>query len=276
MKAKTKKNIKKVISLLILAVLASMAFIPLYWMVATAFTQPSLTMKFPPDIIPKKPTLQNFSDLFERSIIFRWTFNSFIVAGTVTFAQIFVCAMAGYSLAKKRFPGSKALFSIYIASMMIPTQVTLVPLYILISKMGMIDTYQALILPAIAAPFGVFLMRQFMVSIPTEIIEAARIDGAGEFRTFIEIIVPISKPAMAVLGIFTFMGQWNSFLWPLIVTNTIQMRTLQAGLSLLQEQVPMQYSYLMASATYSAIPMIIVFLAFQKYFLKGITVGAIK
>jgi multiple sugar transport system permease protein len=147
-KAKTKKNIKKAISLLILAVLASMAFIPLYWMVATAFTQPSLTMKFPPDVIPKKPTLQNFSDLFERSIIFRWTFNSFIVAGTVTFAQIFVCAMAGYSLAKKRFPGSKALFSIYIASMMIPTQVTLVPLYILISKMGMIDTYQALILPA--------------------------------------------------------------------------------------------------------------------------------
>lgn len=276
MKAKTKTNIKKGISLAILTILAGLAFIPLYWMVATAFTQPTLTMKFPPDVIPKNPTLDNFKELFQRKIIFRWTLNSAIVAGSVTLAQIFVCALAGYALAKKKFPGSKALFSMYIASMMIPTQVTLVPLYILISKMKLINTYPALILPAIAAPFGVFLMRQFMLSVPTEMIEAARIDGASELKTFFSIIIPISKPAMAVLGIFTFVGQWNSFLWPLIVTNTAEMRTLQAGLSLLQEQVPMQYSYLMASATYSAIPMMIVFIAFQKYFLRGITVGSVK
>jgi multiple sugar transport system permease protein len=276
MRAKTKTNIKKAISLLILGILASLAFIPLYWMVATAFTKPSLTLKFPPEIIPRNPTLDNFKELFQRKIIFRWTLNSVIVSGSVTIAQIFFCAMAGYSLAKKRFPGGKALFSVYIASMMIPTQVTLVPLYIMIARMGLVNTYAALILPAIAAPFGVFLMRQFMLSVPSEIIEAARIDGASEFRTFTKIIIPISKPAMAVLGIFTFVGQWNSFLWPLVVTNTSEMRVLQAGLSLLQEQVPMQYSYLMASATYSAIPMIIVFLAFQKYFLRGITVGAVK
>lgn len=276
MKAKTKTNIKKGISLVILSIMALLAFIPLYWMVATSFTQPTLTMKFPPDIIPKNPTFDNFKELFNEPIIFRWTLNSLIVATSVTLAQIFLCAMAGYSLAKKKFPGSKILFSIYIASMMIPGQVTLVPLYILVSKLNMINTYAGLILPAIAAPFGVFMMRQFMLSVPNEIIEAARIDGAGEFKTFMKIVIPISKPAMAVLAIFTFVGQWNSFLWPLIVANTNDMRTLQAGLSLLQEQVPMQYSFLMAAATYAAIPMIIVFMSLQKYFLRGITVGAVK
>ncbi len=276
MKAKTKKNIKKTISLIILGILGLLAFIPLFWMVITAFTQPTLTMKFPPDIIPKDPSLQNFADLFSRKVIFRWTLNSIIVAGTVTIVQVFFCAMAGYSLAKKRFPGRKAIFAIYISSMMIPTQVTLVPLYIIVAKFGLVNTYAGLILPAISAPFGVFLMRQFMLSVPSEMLEAARIDGAGEFRTFMKIVLPISKPALAVLGIFTFVGQWNSFLWPLIITNTNEMRTLQAGLSLIQEEVPMQYSYLMAAATFAAIPMIIVFFSFQKYFLRGITVGSVK
>ena len=276
MKSKTKKNIKKTISLIILGILGLLAFIPLFWMVITAFTQPTLTMKFPPDIIPKDPSLQNFADLFSRKVIFRWTLNSIIVAGTVTIVQVFFCAMAGYSLAKKRFPGRKAIFAIYISSMMIPTQVTLVPLYIIVAKFGLVNTYAGLILPAISAPFGVFLMRQFMLSVPSEMLEAARIDGAGEFRTFMKIVLPISKLALAVLGIFTFVGQWNSFLWPLIITNTNEMRTLQAGLSLIQEEVPMQYSYLMAAATFAAIPMIIVFFSFQKYFLRGITVGSVK
>lgn len=276
MKAKTKKNIKKTISLIILGILGLLAFIPLLWMVITAFTQPTLTMKFPPDIIPKDPSLENFADLFSRKVLFRWTLNSIIVAGTVTIVQVFFCAMAGYSLAKKRFPGRKAIFAVYISSMMIPTQVTLVPLYIIVAKFGLVNTYAGLILPAISAPFGVFLMRQFMLSVPSEMLEAARIDGAGEFRTFMKIVLPISKPALAVLGIFTFVGQWNSFLWPLIITNTNEMRTLQAGLSLIQEEVPMQYSYLMAAATFAAIPMIIVFFSFQKYFLRGITVGSVK
>jgi len=276
MKAKTKKNIKKTISLIILGILGLLAFIPLLWMVITAFTQPTLTMKFPPDLIPKNPSVENFANLFSRKMIFRWTLNSVIVAGTVTVVQVFFCAMAGYSLAKKRFPGRKAIFAVYISSMMIPTQVTLVPLYIIVAKFGFVNTYAGLILPAISAPFGVFLMRQFMLSVPSEMLEAARIDGAGEFKTFMKIVLPISKPALAVLGIFTFVGQWNSFLWPLIITNTNEMRTLQAGLSLIQEEVPMQYSYLMAAATFAAIPMIIVFFSFQKYFLRGITVGSIK
>ncbi len=273
---KIKRSVNKTISLIILSVLALMAFLPLYWMIVTAFKQPTLTMKFPPELFPKNPTLDNFAELFERKEIFRWTLNSLIVAGTVTISQIFLCAMAGYSIAKKRFPGSKVFFWVYISSMMIPKQVTLVPLYIMVANFGMINTYGGLILPSIAAPFGVFLMRQFMVSLPNEVIDAAKIDGAGEFLTFYRIILPMSKPALAVLGIFTFVGEWNSFLWPLIVTQSSSMKTLQAGLALIQEEVPMQYAYLMAGATFAAIPMIIVFLSFQKYFLRGVTVGAVK
>ncbi|HOO31643.1 MAG TPA: carbohydrate ABC transporter permease [Thermotogota bacterium] len=275
-KIRMKKNINKTISLIILSFLALLAFIPLYWMVVTAFKEPSLTLKFPPEIFPKNPTLQNFESLFQRKEIFRWTLNSVIVAGTVTLTQILFCAMAGYAIAKKKFPGSQIFFWIYISSMMIPKQVTLVPLYIMVANLGMINTYWGLILPSIAAPFGVFLMRQFMLSLPNEILDAARIDGAGEFKTFRKIVLPMSKPALAVLGIFTFVGEWNSFLWPLIVTQTSEMKTLQAGLALIQEEVPMEYAYLMAGATYAAIPMVIVFLSFQKYFLRGVTVGAVK
>jgi len=273
---KMKRFSKKTVSLIILSILALLAFIPLYWMVVTAFKEPTLTMKFPPEIFPKNPTLQNFEALFKRRDLFRWTLNSVIVAGTVTITQIFLCAMAGYTIAKKRFPGSKIFFWIYISSMMIPKQVTIVPLYIMVANFGMVDSYGGLILPSIAAPFGVFLMRQFMLSLPNEIIDAARIDGAGEFRTFWKIVLPMSKPALAVLGIFTFVGEWNSFLWPLIVTQSSKMKTLQAGLALIQEEVPMEYAYLMAGATFAAIPMIIVFLSFQKYFLRGVTVGAVK
>lgn len=273
---KIKTRLKKIVVLAILSILGLLAFIPLYWMVITAITEPSLTMKFPPAIIPKRVVFTNFTELFARKVLFRWTFNSVFVAGTITFIQILFCALAGYSLAKKKFPGSKVLFSIYIASMLIPQQVTLVPLYILIAKFNFINRYSGLILPSIAAPFGVFLMRQFMVSLPIEVLDAAKIDGASEIQIFFRVVMPISKPAIAVLGIFTFVKEWNNFLWPMIVTNTTAMKTLQAGLALLQEEVPMKYAYLMAGATYSAIPMLIVFLAFQKYFLRGITIGSIK
>ena len=276
MRLNRKDMTKRVIAFSIVAFLGLLAFIPLYWMVITAIKPPALTLRFPPELFPTNPTIQNFASLFQRPTIWRWTLNSGIVAGTVTIVQLLFCAMAGYSLAKKQFPGKNFLFGMYISSMMIPKQVTLVPLYILISEFGMINTYQALILPSIATPFGVFLMRQFMITLPSEVIEAARIDGASEVRTFFSIILPMTKPALAVLGIFTFVGEWNDFLWPLIVTNTPNMMTLQAGLARLQEEVPLQHSLLMAGAAFAAIPMIVVFFAFSRYFLKGITIGAIK
>ena len=255
---------------------AIIALLPLYWMVVTALQQPTLTVSFPPEWFPSNPTFLNFQRFFGRPHVLTWTTNSLIVALAVTGIQIFTCAMAGYAFAKKKFPGGNFLFYLYITSMMIPGQVTLVPLFLIMSRLNLLDTYAGLVLPGIAGPFGVFLMKQFISTLPTDLIEAATIDGCGEWLTFMKVILPLAKPGLAVLGIFTFMGQWNQFLWPLIITNSSSMRTLPVGLALLQEELPMQYGLLMAGATYAAIPMIIIFLMFQKYFLRGITVGALK
>lgn len=264
------------VSFVFLLAAASAAIIPLYWMVVTAVQQPTLTVTFPPEWFPSNPTWINFQRFLARPGVLRWTINSLFVALVVTGIQILTSAMAGYAFAKKSFPGGKALFYLYIASMMVPGQVTLVPLFMVMNSFNLQDSYPGLILPAIAGPFGVFLMKQFISTLPTELIEAAVIDGCGELQTFGRIILPQAKPGLAVLGIFTFMGQWNEFLWPLIITNSAHMRTLPVGLALLQEELPMQYGLLMAGATYAAIPMIIIFFMFQRYFLKGITVGALK
>jgi multiple sugar transport system permease protein len=245
-------------------------------MVVTAIQEPTLVVKLPPEWFPKNPSAANFRDLLARPLLGRWTLNSVIVAVTVTAAQLFVAALAGYAFAKKSFAGRNLLFWLYVGSMMVPGQVTLIPRYILMSKIGFVNTYYGLILPAIAAPFGVFLMKQFMQTLPGEIIDAGRIDGASEFGIFTLIVAPLAKPALAVLGIFTFVGEWNDFLWPLVITNSSEMRTLQVGLAMLQEEVPMAFGLLMAGATYAAIPITLVFLLFQRYFLKGLTVGAFK
>ncbi|HKM42712.1 MAG TPA: carbohydrate ABC transporter permease [Limnochordia bacterium] len=264
------------ISFIFLLGAAAVALLPLYWMLVTALQQPTLAVTFPPEWFPSNPTLLNFTRFLERPHILRWTTNSLLISLAVTGVQVFTCAMSGYAFAKKKFPGGNFLFYMYIASMMIPGQVTLVPLFLIMSKLNFLDSYWGLILPGIAGPFGVFLMKQFLSTLPTELIESATIDGCGEWQTFVKVILPLSKPGLAVLGIFTFMGQWNEFLWPLIVTNSSSMRTLPVGLALLQEELPMQYGLLMAGATFAAIPMIVIFLMFQKYFLKGITVGALK
>ena len=184
--------------------------------------------------------------------------------------------MAGYSLAKKKFPGNKIILWIYIGSMMIPAQVTLVPLYILVQKMKMIDTYWALILPFLGIPWAVFMVKQFMASLPTALIDSARIDGCEEWATYSKIIFPLVVQGLTVLVVIVFVTQWNAFLWILIATNSVEMRNIQAGLSYFQELYPMRYADIMAASTLAAIPMIIVFFSFQKHFLKGITVGAIK
>ncbi|MEW5865595.1 MAG: carbohydrate ABC transporter permease [Bacillota bacterium] len=266
----------QVVALAMVALLAVLSLMPLYWMVVTAIQEPTLAVKLPPEWFPKNPTTANFAELLSRPLLGRWTLNSAVVAVAVTATQLFVAALAGYAFAKKQFAGRNLLFWLYVGSMMIPGQVTLIPRYILMSKIGFINTYYGLILPSISAPFGVFLMKQFMQTLPGEIIDAGRIDGASEFGIFRLIIAPLAKPALAVLGIFTFVGEWNDFLWPLVITNSSEMRTLQVGLAMLQEEVPMAFGLLMAGATYAAIPITIVFLAFQRYFLKGLTVGALK
>lgn len=267
---------KRVLAVIFVVVMASMSIIPLYWMVVTAFQRPALSVTFPPQWFPNPPTLRNFTELFSRSNLFQWTLNSAIVSVSITVSLVFTSTLAGYAFAKKQFFGRNVLFWLYVGSMMVPGQVTLIPLYLLMTNLGLQDTYAGIILPAVASPFGVFLMKQYIQTLPTVLIDAARIDGCSEIGVFTRIILPLARPGMVVLAIFTFVDQWNDFLWPFIITSRTAMRTLPVGLALLQEEVPLDFNLLMAGATFAAVPMILVFLFFQRYFLRGITVGAVK
>jgi multiple sugar transport system permease protein len=256
---------------------AIISLFPLYWMVTTAFKEPTNVMSLPPQWIPTTLTWGNFREAFANSPVLRWTLNSVIVAGSVTLFQLMFATMAGYGFAKKSFPGREILFWLYISSMMVPGFAIIIPLFTLMADYGLVDSYLGLIAPGLSAPFGVFLMRQFIQTLPTELTDAARIDGCGEFRVFWDIILPLSKPGLAVLGIFVFMGQWTAFLWPLIVTQSSEMHTLMVGFALLSNrELRVNYGAMMAAATYMAVPMLIVFFAFQRYFLRGITIGGVK
>lgn len=260
----------------IVSVLALMTVIPLYWMVATAFTPAALTVKFPPEIIPSNPTLRNFQEILNRPGFVMWVMNSTIMAVTVTVFTVLTASMAGYAFAKIPFKGNKLLFWLHIMAVMLPNEAILVPLFIIVTRLGMVDTYQGLILPLLAAPFGVFLMKQFIQTLPGELMDSARVDGANEWQVFWNIGMPMVRPGMAFLGIITFVAMWNLFLWPLVATRSADMRTLQVGLALIRDEEPLFYGLQMAGATLAAIPIVIVFFSFQRYFLRGITVGALK
>ncbi|GAA0336824.1 carbohydrate ABC transporter permease [Bacillus carboniphilus] len=221
-------------------------------------------------------TFEGFETLFKKNSLGKWFFNSIYIAVVVTVGILLFDSMAGYVLAKKRFPGRNLIFWIIISTMMIPGQVTLVPLFIMVGDLQLMDTHWALILPDLSMVFGVFLMRQFMYSIPDELLDAAKIDGAGEWKTFWKIVLPLSKPGMAALGIFTFMNVWNSFLWPIIVLNDSDLYTLPVGLKALQDANLVSFKLLMSGAAIAAIPMIIVFILFQRHFVKGLTLGGVK
>lgn len=255
---------------------AIVTLLPLYWMVVTAFKNQVAIQAIPPDWFPSPPTLQNFAVFFGRAPAFRWLFNSSFVAVVTTVGTVLFATMSGYAFAKRRFPGDRILFWSVMALLVVPFEVKLVPLFELSARLHMIDTYAGLILPAVSAPFGVFLMKQFMTTLPSEIFDAARIDGAGELPIFWRIVVPLAAPGITVLTIFTFIDSWNAFLWPVIVTRSIQMRTLPPGLAVLQLESYTDYGLQMAGALFSAIPTVVLFLALQRYFLRGITVGALK
>ena len=221
-------------------------------------------------------TVSSFVSLFKKHDVGKWFFNSVYISVVVTVGILLIDSMAGYVLAKKKFPGRNLIFWIIISTMMIPGQVTLVPLFIMVGNLNLMDTHWALILPDLSMVFGVFLMRQFMYSIPDELLEASRMDGASEWRTFWTIVLPLAKPGLAALGIFTFMNVWNSFLWPIIVLNSAELYTLPVGLKTLQDANLASFKLLMSGAAVAAIPMIIVFILFQRYFVKGLTFGGVK
>jgi len=265
----------KLISSALLWIAAALFIFPFYWIVSGAFKVQTTATQIPPEWFPLEPTLQNWEALF-RNPVWRWTFNSFAISLGEMIGVCLVASMAGYVLAKKEFPGRAAIFGLLVAAMALPKQVILVPLFTMLADFGWIDSYQGLILPAIGWPFGVFLMKQFAQTIPKDLIEAAKIDGCSEFRLFGTIILPLLKPALGALAIFTFIGGWNDYFSQLIITRSTNMMTLPLGVAMLRGEYTTDFGLLMAGAALASVPMIAIFLLFQKAFTQGITLGAVK
>ncbi|HEY3023827.1 MAG TPA: carbohydrate ABC transporter permease [Actinomycetota bacterium] len=255
---------------------------PFYWALATSFKPSGDVFASPPKFIPNPWTLTNYRDVFTLLPFGRYLLNSVIVTGTIVGLNVVFDTAAAYAFAKLRFPGRNVLFFLLLITLMIPFQVNLIPLYrIMVAlrdfnpNLG-VDTYSALILPGAIQVFGIFLMRQFLASIPDDILESARVDGASEFTILARIVYPIALPGMATLAIFTFLGAWNDFLWPLLVTNSDQVRTLPVGLALLARRNTVNWGDTMAGTALTAGPMILVFLVLQRRFIEGLTAGAVK
>lgn len=250
-------------------------FFPFYWIMTGAFKLQNVAISMPPEWFPKSPTLANWVTLFNAPA-WRWLFNSFFVSFCTMILVCITASMAGYVFAKKEFPGKKWLFWLFIAAMSLPKQVILIPLVNILADFQWIDTYQALIFPAIAWPFGIFLMKQFTQTLPSELLEAAKIDGASEWKIFTTIVLPLVKPGLGALAIFTFISSWNDYFSQLIFIRSKTMQTLPLGVALMQQEFTTNYGVLMAGAALASLPMIAIFIAFQRYFTEGITMGAVK
>jgi len=261
--------------LVTLAVWATLNLFPMYWMVQTAVTPENEILTIPPTLFPSRITWENSERLFRVGLVPRWIVNSLIIAGSVMVLGVFISSLAGYAFAKIPFPGRRVLFAAVIATMLIPGEVTLLPSFLLLSRMGLRGTLWSVILPSLVMPFHIFLFRQYISTIPDSFIDAARIDGASEARIFLHVILPMSRPVLAASSIFIFVGTWNSFLWPLVMLDDPRMYPLTVGLTTLQEQHIAAFGLQMAGATVAAVPMIIVFFLFQKHFIKGLGAGGV-
>lgn len=255
---------------------------PLYWMFSTSFKPSADIFASPPKWIPSPWILGNYHDVFTLLPFQRFFLNSAIVSFSIVALNIVFDSMAAYAFAKLRFPGRDLIFFLLLITLMIPFQVNLIPLYRLmvffheISPHLGTDTYSGLIAPSMIQVFGIFLMRQFFQSIPDEVLESARCDGASEFRIIRSIVAPLALPGMATLAIFTFLSAWNDFLWPLLVTSSDQMRTLPVGVALLARRNTINWGDTMAGTALASLPMIVVFLVLQRRFIEGLTAGAVK
>jgi multiple sugar transport system permease protein len=269
-------RISRAVVYTLLTLIAIAALMPIYWMVTTSFKAQASYLKQPPEMFPAEPTTANFEQLFANPNMGRWIFNSAFISLSVTSLNIIFASLAGFAFAKLEFPGRRVLFWVYMATMMVPFQVTMFPLFKLMVTWGWVNKYWALIVPAATLPYNVFLMRQVIRTLPYEILDSARIDGCNEFSLFWRIVLPMSTNGIAVMGIFTFIATWNDFLWPLIILNSEDMRTLPIALSTFQSTYETDYGLLMAGGTLMAIPMFLMFFLFQRYFLQGVTFGALK
>jgi multiple sugar transport system permease protein len=255
---------------------ALITVLPFLWMVGTSFKPESDVFGYPLRLQPTHPTLANYTDVWSALPFLRLVVNSVVFAGGVTLSSVFFDSLAAYALARLRFPGRTVAFYLVLATLMVPFQVTLVPVFELLFKLHWLNTYQGLIVPRATSAFGIFLLRQFFVTVPMELDEAARVDGASEWYIYSRIMLPLSRPALATLAVFYFMNNWNDFLWPLVVTSTNDMRTLPAGLTLFAGQYVVEHGVLMAGAVISLLPLAVAFALAQRYFTRGIATTGLK
>ena len=265
----------RVISVLLLVVLAVLMIFPLYWIITGSFKDARTINSATPVWFPVNPTTDNYTRLFERPAGI-WMFNTVFMCVMSMLLTCVAAAMGGYVLAKKRFTGRVVLFSVFVCAMALPKQVILIPLLKEMAFLNLHNTLWAVIFPTVGWPFGVFLMKQFSENIPGEMLEAARIDGAGEARTFVNIVFPMIKPGVGALAIFTFITAWNDYFLQLIMLNDMDVLTISLGIAKLQSELSTDYGLIMAGAALGSVPIILIFLMFQKFFTRGITMGAVK
>ncbi len=267
----------KVVTYVVLVAGVGVWLLPFAWMLLGSFKTPGEVLQRPPTWWPHDFTLENFRTWLTELDFGQFFTNSVVVALVTVLGNILFCSMVGYALAKLDFPGKKVLFGLVMVTLMVPGIVTFIPLFVIVSKLGLVNTYAALILPFLTQPIGVFLMRQFMAAIPDPLLEAARIDGAGELRIFLRIVLPLCGPPIATLGILTFLSSWNNFLWPLVAAQSEKMYTLPVALSLYSTgENATNYGLLLAGSVLIITPIILLFVFLQRHFVQGIATTGLK
>jgi multiple sugar transport system permease protein len=259
-----------------LVLLAFFALFPLLWMLSVSFMHPGEASTLPPPLLPRDPTFANYRELFERAGMGRYLLNSLLVASAITFLSLVFNLAAGYAFAKLRFAGRDRVFQTLLAALVIPAQVAMIPLFLIMKWLHLVNSYGGVIVPAMATVFGIFLVRQYARSIPDELLEAARIDGAGEWRIFGVIVLPLLKPIIVTLAIFTFLASWNDFMWPLIVLSDQAWQTAPVALAALSREHVQDNELMMAGSVVTILPVLALFLALQRYYLEGLLLGSVK
>lgn len=250
--------------------------LPLLWMASASVMPAGEAGSLPPPFFPGEATLDHYRRLFGTLNVGRYFFNSALIAVAVTVLSLFVNSMAGYAFAKFRFPGRRRLFRVLLAGLVVPAQVAMLPLFLLLKEIGLINTYWGVILPSTAGVFGIFLIRQYALSIPDELLDAARMDGASEWKIYWSVVLPLCRPILVTLAIFTFMASWNDFMWPLIVLNDNDMYTLPVALANMAGEYVQETELMMAGAVVTVLPVMLVFVVLQRYYLQGILQGSMK
>ena len=260
----------------LLLALAAFSLLPLLWMLSVSFMPAGAASHFPPPLLPQAPTWDNYRELFLRAGMGRHFLNSLVVAGGVTLVSLLLNTMAGYAFAKLRFAGRERVFRLLLAVMVIPGQVAMMPLFLMLKPLGLINTYLGAMVPGLAGVFGIFLVRQYARAIPDDLLDAARIDGAGEWRIFVQIVLPVLRPILVTLAVFGFLGAWNDFMWPLIVLTDQAHYTLPVALATLSREHIMDVEMMMAGAVVTVVPVLALFLLLQRYYIQGLLLGSVK